>query len=161
MWGPWHWRRWKGWRWALLAGLVAAVFWPRALGGPVALVVLQSDSMAPTFRRGDLVVVRRAAHYAVGQPVLYRGSRLDAIFHRIVGYDAQGRLVLQGDANAYTDPDHPTPEAIVGRYWFAVPRLGGWLWAWRAPLLAASAGLLVWVWFAPVRPRRRHRERRP
>ncbi len=160
---PWtrvHWRRRGAVGLAVAVAALLGALWPQALGGATAFVVLQSDSMAPRFRRGDLVVVRQADAYAPGDMVVYRGRRIAAIFHRIVGYDEAGRFVLQGDANTYADPDHPTAADITGRYWFAVPRVGGWLWAWRAPLLAVTLALAWWLWAAPAAPHGRGRRRR-
>jgi len=162
VWFPWsnvHWRQRGAWLGVVLASAALLALWPQALGGATAFVVLQSNSMAPAFQRGDLVVVRAAAAYAPGDQVLYRGSNIAAIFHRIVGYDESGRFVLRGDANTYLDPDRPTTAEIIGRYWFAVPKIGGWLWAWRGPLLALTVALAWWLWAGPAPPARRDRRR--
>ncbi len=154
-------RRWPALALGLALGGLLLLLWPQALGGATAFVVLQSDSMAPRFRRGDLVVVRQQSSYAVGDAVVYRARDLaQPVFHRIVGYDAQGRFVLRGDANDYRDPEHPAPADILGRYWFALPRVGGWLWAQRPLLLAASVGLAWWLWVGPAPGRVSRRRRR-
>lgn len=134
--------------------------WPLKLGGSTSFVVLQSDSMRPRFRRGDIVLVRRAPRYQIGDIVLYRGQEIPYIFHRIVAYDAQGRFRTQGDANDYLDPDPVNPEDILGRYVVRFPRLGLPFLRWGRAFGWLLLGLVLFIVLWPPGPRTRHRRRR-
>jgi signal peptidase I len=104
--------------------------------------VIDGASMRPLFNKGDVAVVQQQSHYKVGDIVLYRSASLHRhVLHRIVGRRGNG-YVVKGDANPYADPDHPTQAEIVGRYWFALPRVGTTLEWFRTPL---HAGVLVFV----------------
>lgn len=127
----------------LLLGLVA--FWPSAAGGSTSFVTTTGNSMAPRLQEGDLVVVRRAPSYEVGDAVAYHSDTLDTtVLHRIVARQG-GRFVLQGDNNDFLDPDEPTPEKIIGRQWLHVPGGGVWLDRATHPLVLAllTFGLLA------------------
>ncbi len=135
--------------------------WPYPLGGSTVYAVLKSDSMRPRFHRGDVVIARRAPWYQPGDIIVYRGSRVPYVFHRIVGYDEAGRFLTKGDANAYIDPDHPTQEQVLGRYVMHIPYLG-WLFLIWGPvpgwaLMAVALWLLLWP--GTCIPRRRRRRR--
>ncbi len=122
-------------------------FWmtlaPTQLGGRVTYVIVDGSSMEPGYTFGDLVLVRSAANYAVGDAVVYHDANMESfVFHRIVGMELD-RFVLQGDNNSWLDSYRPVREEIVGKLWVSVPRLGRvfeWL---RVPLHASLAvGLL-------------------
>jgi signal peptidase I len=126
---------------ALLAGIWVALA-PAGLGGSVVYVTAIGTSMAPGIHRGDLVLVRRAAAYGVGDVVAYRSPTLGIVLHRIVGREGE-RFVLRGDNNHWLDADQPTADAIVGRRWLRLPRVGALLSHLHAPPYAAVlAGLL-------------------
>ena len=79
-----------------------------------------SDSMAPRFRRGDVVFL------ATGDIVSAEFPDKDGVFtHRIVGIDAEKRQIrTRGDHTLSEDP-LPTDEAhIIGRLWFTLPYVG-------------------------------------
>ncbi len=162
---PWFFRlRWRRWFWGSVVGVLLLLLWPSTLGGHAITVVLQSDSMRPRFRRGDLLVLWKAPRYRPGDMVLYRGTHIPYVFHRIVGYDAQGRFLLQGDANTYLDPDHPSEEDVLGRYVFHLPRIGLLFLRWgRWPgwvLLGLSLAALIASQRTGFRKGHRNRRRR-
>ena len=151
---PWFFRlRWRRWFWGSVVGVLLLLLWPSTLGGHAVTVVLQSDSMRPRFHRGDLLVLWKAPRYRPGDMVLYRGTHIPYVFHRIVGYDAQGRFVLKGDANSYLDPDHPSADAILGRYVFHLPRVGLLFLRWGRWPGWLLLGLAVFLWFWSRGPR--------
>ncbi len=121
---------------------------PAQLGGPTSYSVLSGNSMEPRLERGDLVLVRTQSSYSVGEVVLYQDNESGArVLHRIIA-ERNGHFVTKGDNNDFVDPVHPTPNEVVGKFWFAVPGAGTVL-AWlKQPLnlallltLVALAGL--------------------
>lgn len=110
----------------LLALALSALwlFWPSALGGGTTYVVTHGNSMEPAFHTGDLAILRPAGGYAVGDVVAYRSPSLDTVvMHRIVD-EENGRLVLQGDNNDWSDADETLPDEVLGELFLRVPRGG-------------------------------------
>ncbi|MFQ6136331.1 MAG: signal peptidase I [Candidatus Hydrothermarchaeales archaeon] len=122
-------------------GLILAVFMNQGLGyalgtqKPVMAVV--SNSMAPTFYKGDLVIVRGIDPDQLlrGDIIVYQNpAKGIPIVHRVVKIeDYEGSLLFytKGDHNFYTDQDPrsgiSTPvkgEWINGRVIFIIPKLG-------------------------------------
>ncbi len=124
-----------------LVGVMAAwlAFAPTQVGGAVTYVIVAGASMEPHIHVGDLVLVRRAHLYNVGDVVAYQNREMGrVVLHRII--DVQGgRYVLKGDANSWVDGYHPTKEEVLGRMWARVPRLGRVLEWLRQPEHAAVA----------------------
>lgn len=108
------------------------------------IAVVLSGSMSPTLEVNDLIVVRKAADYAVGDIVVYQTPR-DLIVHRIVAVEAEG-FVTQGDANNTADLPIAA-EAIQGKVVARIPGIGRLLSILRSPLgilsiLALAIGLI-------------------
>lgn len=132
---------------AVMLVLLAAVwiiFAPIQLGGQAAYVIITGNSMEPGFRTGDLVIVRRATVYQVGDAVAYDNAELKRIvFHRIIG-NKLGRFIFKGDHNTWTDSYAPIQAELIGRLWIHLPSVGKAVqWA-RQPLnftvIAAALG---------------------
>lgn len=89
---------------------------------------VQSDSMMPTFRRGDIVVVRKTDFDALheGDVISAHFPQGDGVFtHRILQIDTQSRQVTtRGDANMSDDPQVTAADRIIGKVWFSVPWVG-------------------------------------
>jgi signal peptidase I len=157
-------------RLVLIAG-VAAVFlvwftWlrPVALGGPASYVVVQGGSMEPTYRDGDLVLVREAPEYQQGDIIAFRaGGNFDdptRIIHRIVGDRGDGTFTTQGDNRDRFDPWTPGPDDIIGKASLHLPLAGRTAGAISRPeTLAALGGAAVVVGGERRRRRRRSRPR--
>lgn len=152
--------------WLLLATAVALLvaLWPQSLGGSVAYVRVQGHSMLPTLHEGDLVVVRRQAHYRVGDPVAYRipVGQFGAgalVVHRLVGGDGARGYVTQGDAKPHPDEWHPRDADVLGRVRYDLPRLGTTVAALTRPVYAG--GLMAGMTVLATLPRRRREERQP
>jgi signal peptidase I len=147
-------------RTARLAGIVvllavAWVLWPTALGGGTTYVATQGNSMQPLLHTGDLVVVRGAGGYEVGDVVAYDSPSLrTTVLHRIVERKGD-RFVTGGDNNSWLDPDQPTAEDILGRQWLTVPQGGHWLRVLRSPfVLGPLLGVAVLAVLLPAKKRR-------
>lgn len=124
--------------------------WVGALG----LVVTNGNSMDPAYTSGDLVLVRPAERYDIGDVVAYRNSDLQqVVLHRVVDVDG-GRLVTKGDNNTWVDSVQPEPSEIEGRAWVHVPGFGRHVQVLFDPAAVASVvGLasLVVLGGAPAR----------
>lgn len=115
---------------AVAATIVIAV--PSTVGAEASYVVL-SDSMAPTFASGDVVIVRSVEPTVVstGDVITYRspariGVDAERISHRVVGVERDGGTTFRtkGDANDGVDPYRVSESALVGRVWFVLPHVG-------------------------------------
>ena len=129
----------------LVFGLLASwiLFAPAQLGGQVAYVIVNGISMKPGFLGNDLVIMRKAPIYQVGDVVTYRDSTMKAyVIHRIIGIE-QDQYVLKGDNNSWIDAYRPVQDEIIGKLWIHLPKFGRvfqWL---RLPLnMALTTGLL-------------------
>jgi signal peptidase len=152
----------------LALGLVALAAWwlllrPVSLGGGTSYVVIRGDSMLPVYNTGDLVVLRGASSYKVGDIVGYHVPKGELgegllVVHRIVGGDATSGYVLQGDNNPAPDPWQPTVDLIDGTPWVAIPAVGRLIAFLHQPAaLAALAVSLVVTWQIGSDARRRRR----
>lgn len=132
----------------LLAAVVAAVVpgWSP--------VVMTSDSMAPSIRRGDVVVTKAfdGGELVPGNVVTFddpAGAGL--ITHRIISVDASGAYQTKGDANPNADSTPVTADQIRGTGRFLVTLVGlpaVWLasGAWLAVAVTmAAATATLWL----------------
>jgi signal peptidase I len=134
---------------AVTAVVLACIAWllfaPERVGGATRYAVVEGASMEPGLSSGDLVLVRPRGEPGVGDVVLYRDPVLDArVLHRVVRIEGD-RLVLQGDANDFVDDARPRRGAVIGSYWFSIPRAGSALLWLEQPLHAALAAFLLTV----------------
>ena len=119
---------------------LAYLFLPLALGGHTSYVIVSGTSMEPGLHTGDLVLARPAAHYEPGQTVAYRVPKGEPgegfmVIHRIVGTNADGTFLVQGDNKQAPDQWHPAATDVVGRRWVMVPQGGRWLLWLRNPIV--------------------------
>ena len=124
----------------LLGGLV--FFWPPALGGATSQIMVSGTSMLPTLQPGDLVLLRKARSYAVGDVVAYPSPDGPLVIHRIRGRNGE-EFTFKGDNNNFVDPWTATSEQIAGKQLLALPRVGAYLSGLRAPwMIAAVVGFM-------------------
>jgi signal peptidase I len=127
----------------LVAGLAAIwiAFAPAKLGGQVSYVLVNGISMEPNYHTGDLVIVRPAPAYQVGDVVTYHDAEMNAnVIHRIIQVVGE-RYVLQGDNNSWIDGYEPTAAEIAGKLWIYLPQFGSAVLWIKAPFnMALAAG---------------------
>ena len=112
-------------------------FAPTQAGGQASYVMVNGNSMEPGFHLGDLVIVRAAPSYDVGDVVTYRDTEMGVyVIHRVIGIE-QDRYILKGDNNSWIDGYRPTRADIIGKLWIYVPKLGRAMQWLRLPINAA------------------------
>jgi signal peptidase I len=137
---------------ALTLTALAGLWWaaaPPALGGTTTVVTVDGTSMLPHYKRSDLVALRPANTYKIGDVVGYHSTMLHrVVMHRIVAIH-NGHYTFKGDNNSFIDPEQPTRASIVGKAALHLPAAGNaiqWLHKpWLLALLAAAAVLALGV----------------
>lgn len=123
---------------AVLLVLGWIFFAPPLLGGRTSYVIVNGNSMHPTYERGDLVLVRRHSGYQVGDIVTYRHPEIGAVIHRIVDEDG-ARFIIQGDNNSWLDSYEPLPSEVIGKEWIHLPKVG------KAITWVRGPGLVIFI----------------
>ena len=132
---------------------------PTALGGTASYVITAGNSMEPLYHDGDLVVLREADSYEVGDIAGFIAADLKQIvLHRILELHGAA-FTTKGDNNSWIDPYRPRAEHFLGTAWIHVPGLGKVLVWLRQPLpagiiVASTFLLLIWN-LVPQKRRRR------
>ena len=100
-----------------------------ALSTDMPVVAVESNSMVPTFSRGDILVLQGvpSEQLAVGDVIVFSpGPWQTPIVHRIVEINSDGTFQTKGDANSgqlsFEKQIHP--DQIHGRQIAMVPMLG-------------------------------------
>ncbi|HEX7557482.1 MAG TPA: signal peptidase I, partial [Leptolinea sp.] len=164
----------KFWRlpfWVVNVLLVISVvalwiaFAPINLGGQIAYVLVNGDSMEPGFHAGDLVIVRQAEDYQVGDIVTYRNADMGAnVIHRIIGTE-QDRFIIKGDNNSWIDGYQPRRDEVVGKLWIHLPKLGAVVEWVRTPInMALSVALIGGLFMVNVtiqKPKKNKKQKKP
>jgi signal peptidase len=125
------------------------------------VLIVQSGSMSPSVRTGDVVVVRNVSQsqrssLQVGDVVTFKAANNQAklITHRIVEVrhlpSGETFYTTKGDANEVQDSALLTPDRVVGEVEFRVPRLGYALNSFNDPevLVRFAASLALFVFAA-------------
>ena len=109
-------------------------------------LAVQSDSMAPTFNKGDLIVIQKcdASKLEVGDIVTFH-TIIDNEYalntHRIAAIDEVNGMrsfTTKGDNNDVADTHIISDGDIVGKYLFALPQMGKVM-----DFLSSSMGFLI------------------
>jgi len=102
-----------------------------SMTGYVKARVVLTDSMAPTIRAGDIVLLDPTTHSVpkIGDVAAYTGRRFDGsevgVFtHRIIGGDAVNGFIMKGDNNPTPDVQRPKVADVSGIVVFKLPLIG-------------------------------------
>jgi signal peptidase I len=102
-----------------------------SMTGYVKARVVLTDSMAPSIRAGDIVLLDPTTHSVpkIGDVAAYTGRRFDGtevgIFtHRIIGGDAVNGFLMKGDNNPSPDIQRPKIADVSGVVVFKLPLIG-------------------------------------
>jgi signal peptidase I len=121
---------------------VWVAFAPLQAGGQASYVIVNGNSMEPKLHKGDLMIVREADSYGVGDVVAYRHPDIGPVIHRIVGREGD-RFVLQGDNNSWLDTYRPLESELIGKSWIHAPSAGKLIELLRFPgSMAVLAGMM-------------------
>lgn len=117
------------------------------------LLTVQSGSMAPTLKVGDVVVDSsvRPLEFRPGQIVTFRDPALGQVLvtHRVVSVHRVGHevdFITKGDANVATEHWSIDVNGHLGRELFQIPAVGRILACLGSPLARALAVALVGLW---------------
>lgn len=89
--------------------------------------LVQSGSMEPSIMIGDIVVTHQQPQYYKNEVVTFLNKDQRIVTHRIIDVltqDNQTKFITKGDANRSEDEDQITPEQIIGKVVFVIPKLG-------------------------------------
>lgn len=102
-----------------------------SMTGYVKARVVLTDSMAPTIKAGDIVLLDPTTHSVpkIGDVAAYTGRRFDGtevgVFtHRIIGGDAVNGFIMKGDNNPTPDVQRPKVADVSGVVVFKLPFIG-------------------------------------
>lgn len=117
---------------AVIALAVTAVVTVPGIVGADGSYVVLSDSMAPAFSTGDVVIVRSvpAEQISVGDVITYHSpaaESVDRISHRVVSVDRSSEETTfrtRGDMNDQRDEYAVAESNLIGRVWVAIPVVG-------------------------------------
>lgn len=89
---------------------------------PFGLTILQvsSNSMIPTFRKGDFIIIKKQTEYAVGDIITYEITEENEkyyVTHRIIEKN-ENEYITKGDANNREDGKTVKNEEIKGKVLF-------------------------------------------
>ncbi|GIE79150.1 hypothetical protein Aph02nite_51000 [Actinoplanes philippinensis] len=111
---------------AVILAMAAIAMWA-ATTKQITYIRTYGISMNPLYYEGDLVFVKKASSYEVGQVAAYHGVGGVQVLHRIIGGDGSRGFILKGDNNDSVDAINPTTEELIGRAVLHVPDGGLWL----------------------------------
>ncbi|GEM_PF-3561266 len=114
-----------------------AYFWPSYLGGDTQFVVVNGQSMLPTFDPNSLAIVKKSPSYDVGDIAVYKDNDLNKlVIHRIIAQSDNG-FTFKGDNNRYPDHAIVTQDNLVGKVIFVAPYIGYLPILFRNPVILA------------------------
>ncbi|MFQ6010395.1 MAG: signal peptidase I [Candidatus Aenigmatarchaeota archaeon] len=121
----------EGWFGAIVyvvLGFLIAFFLNTALGialqTDTPVVAVFSNSMVPTYYKGDLIFVQHADEVSAGDIIVFDAPAYRyPIIHRVISIE-EGVITTKGDNNVNPDPWKTTVDEIHGKSVLRVPFLG-------------------------------------
>lgn len=108
-----------------------------ALHTDTPVVAVFSESMVPTYQKGDMIVVTGDKNVTVGDIIVFDTSaRNYPIIHRVYNITADGKIITKGDNNPVADPWTTDKSSIHGKAILRIPLLG-----WVKIIFTQSTGL--------------------
>lgn len=104
------------------------------LNTPYPLVVVTSDSMNPSIRRGDILMIEGIRSPSIYDVIVFSLPCQDmSIVHRVIYTDNNNRYLTKGDSNQLSDAaagiycnydEWPARENVIGRVYGQLPLIG-------------------------------------
>jgi len=118
-----------------------------ALSTDLPIVAVESNSMVPTFQKGDILILQGSSpeDLAVGDVIVFtpKGHSIP-IVHRIIELNDDGTFQTKGDANNRQLPFEIRiePDQIHGRKIFIIPYIG-WVKLILTETIIPNAGVVI------------------
>lgn len=134
---------------AIVLGSWSALGYALDTGNPI--LIVEGNSMLPTLKDGDLVVLRGVEVEGIAEDdIIVYSSPIwkQFIVHRVVEivYDAQGEIVgiiTKGDNNKSVDPALVSDNEVIGRVIASVHGVGLMIKIFRSPQGMALLGIII------------------
>jgi signal peptidase len=116
--------------WIITAIIAVAIVWFAVGVFPIKPFLVPSGSMVPVIDPGDVVLVVPVQTDAikVGEIIEYRNTKENInIVHRVIAITGNASnmfFITKGDANGSPDSDPVSPQAVIGREIFVIPKIG-------------------------------------
>jgi signal peptidase I len=111
----------------LLVAALSMLFFKININNSYKTFLVQSGSMSPTLKAGDLIVVKPNKIYSTGDIVTFNNSNNQKVTHRIANIKTENNIVkifTKGDANKVVDDGYIFPKDIIGKLYYQIPYLG-------------------------------------
>lgn len=95
--------------------------------GALQTFLVQSGSMSPTIKTGDLIMVKPGVSYNIGDIITFNNSNSQKVTHRIVNIKSENnieKIFTKGDANKVWDDGYIFQNQIIGKVNYQIPYLG-------------------------------------
>lgn len=89
--------------------------------------LVQSGSMSPTIKTGDLIMVKPMNNYIPGDVITFNNSKNQKVTHRIVNIKTENnvqKIFTKGDANKVLDDGYIYSNQVIGKVNYQIPYLG-------------------------------------
>jgi signal peptidase len=116
--------------WIITAIIAVAIVWFAVGVFPIKPFLVPSGSMVPIINPGDVVIVApvKTDTIKVGEIIEYRNVKENInIVHRVIAITGNASnmfFITKGDANGSPDSDPVSPQAVIGREIFVIPKIG-------------------------------------
>ena len=108
-----------------------------ALSTDTPVVAVFSESMVPTYQKGDMIIVIGVEDVEVGDIIVYDSpQRPYPIIHRVHEIKDNGEIITKGDNNPTIDPWTSKIDSIHGKSILKIPLLG-----WVKIIFTQTTGL--------------------
>lgn len=114
-------------KWLLtLVLIILAVFFLLSqlnLPGNYRVFLVQSGSMSPALKTGDVVIIKPVSLYKINDIITFKSQQNFTVTHRITQVNNDG-FITKGDANPVADQNSIPTSDILGKVFFTVPKIG-------------------------------------
>lgn len=93
------------------------------LPGNYKIFLVQSGSMSPALKTGDVVVIKPVSSYQVNDIITFNSHQNFTVTHRITQINDK-LFTTKGDANPVTDQNEIDESQILGKVFFTLPKIG-------------------------------------